>query len=388
LPTSSLAFPRIVRIGGGASDEVPEVLKQLGFSRPALLTGKHVHGSGMVQPLLDRLATAGIAVRVCTETVPDPTVAAVEACAAFLRQGDHDCLIAFGGGSVLDTAKIAALVFRQGGATRDYKAPRLVDEPGLPVIAIPTTAGTGSEVSRFATAADQLTDEKMLFMGLGFLPVAALVDHELTVSKPPRLTADTGLDALTHAIESYVSARATPFTRGQALMALRAIGPNLRAAYREPGNAAAREAMMLGATYAGLAFSNSSVALVHALSRQLSALFHMSHGLSNAMLLPTVTEYSAPAAPALYAQCARAMALAAEADDDGVAVVRLLAELRSLNADLDVPSPKAFGVPEARFEEALVPMAERALASGTPGVNPRVPNVEEIVAIYRRAWNA
>lgn len=145
---------------------------------------------------------------------------------------------------------------------------------------------------------------------------------------------------------------------------------------------------MLGATYAGLAFSNSSVALVHALSRQLSALFHMSHGLSNAMLLPTVTEFSAPAAPALYAQCARAMGLAAEADDDEVAVARLLAELRALNADLEVPSPKAFGVPEARFEEALVPMAERALASGTPGVNPRVPNVEEIVAIYRRAWNA
>jgi alcohol dehydrogenase class IV len=171
-------------------------------------------------------------------------------------------------------------------------------------------------------------------------------------------------------------------------MALRAIGPNLRAAYHEPGNTAAREAMMVGATYAGLAFSNSSVALVHALSRQLSALFHMSHGLSNAMLLPTVTEYSAPAAPALYADCARAMGLAAEAEDDEVAVTRLLTELRALNVDLEVPNPKAFGVPETRFEEALVPMAERALASGTPGVNPRVPDVEEIVGIYRRAWNA
>jgi alcohol dehydrogenase class IV len=328
-----------------------------------------------------------VAVRVCTDTIPDPTITAVEACVDFLREGDHDCLIAFGGGSVLDTGKIAALVFRQGGATRDYKAPRVVDEPGLPVIAIPTTAGTGSEVSRFATAADQTTDEKMLFMGLGFLPVAALIDYRLTMSKPPRLTADTGLDALTHAIESFVSARANPFTRDQALMALRAIGPNLRAAYRDPDNAEAREAMMVGATHAGLAFSNSSVALVHALSRQLSALFHMSHGLSNAMLLPAVTEFSAPAAPALYAQCARAMGLAAEAEDDAVAVARLLSELRALNADLEVPSPKAFGVPQTPFEEALIPMAERALASGTPGVNPRVPNVEEIVAIYRQAWD-
>ncbi|MFC6047962.1 iron-containing alcohol dehydrogenase, partial [Methylobacterium hispanicum] len=223
-----------------------------------------------------------------------------------LRSGEHDCVVGFGGGSPMDTAKAVAVLARFGGAMQGYKAPHLQDAPGLPIIAIPTTAGTGSEATRFTIVTDSETDEKMLCIGLAYLPVAALVDYELTLSKPRRLTADTGIDALTHAIEAYVSKRANPFSDGMALSAMRAIAPNLRRVWTDPGDRAAREAMMVGATQAGIAFSNSSVALVHGMSRPIGAHFHVAHGLSNAMLLPAVTAFSAPAALARYAACARA----------------------------------------------------------------------------------
>jgi alcohol dehydrogenase class IV len=164
------------------------------------------------------------------------------------------------------------------------------------VICIPTTAGTGSEATRFTVITDTETDEKMLIAGLGALPLAAIVDYELTFSVPPRTTADTGIDSLTHALEALVSRRANPESDEYALRAMRLIGPNLRTVYQDPKNAAAREAMMKGATLAGLAFSNSSVALVHGMSRPIGAHFHVPHGLSNAMLLPAVTAYSLNAA--------------------------------------------------------------------------------------------
>ena len=185
---------------------------------------------------------------------------------------------------------------------------------GLPIIAIPTTAGTGSEVTRFTVITDTETDEKMLIAGLGCCPTAAIVDFELTLTMPLRLTADTGIDSLTHAIEAYVSKRANPYTDGMAKNAMGLIAKNIRAACAEPQNRAAREAMMLGATTAGMAFSNASVALVHGMSRPIGAFFHVPHGLSNAMLLPEITAFSAPAALDRYADCARAMGVAEEGE--------------------------------------------------------------------------
>ena len=169
---------------------------------------------------------------------------------------------------------------------RDYKVPMQADRGALPVIAVPTTAGTGSECTRFTVITDTGRGEKMLIAGLGALPLAAIVDYELTYSVPPRTTADTGIDSLTHALEAYVSRRANPFSDALAVSAMALIGRHLRTAYAEPRNAAAREGMMLGATQAGLAFSNASVALVHGMSRPIGAHFHVPHGLSNAMLLP------------------------------------------------------------------------------------------------------
>ena len=383
---SAIALPRLMRIGGGASALLPEVLGQLGLSRPFVVTDPFLAGSGRVETLVSGLGAAGVRAAVFSETVPDPTVASVEAALDALRRGDHDCVVGFGGGSPMDTAKAVAVLARFGGAMRAYKAPHLQDEAGLPIIAIPTTAGTGSEATRFTIVTDESTDEKMLCIGLAYLPVAALVDYELTLTKPRRLTADTGIDALTHAIEAYVSKRANPFSDGLALSAMRLIAPNLRRVWADPGDRPAREAMMIGATQAGIAFSNSSVALVHGMSRPIGAHFHVAHGLSNAMLLPAVTAFSAPAATGRYAACARAMGVAAEGEADGAAVERLIAALRATNAELEVPGPRAYGIDPARWSDLLPTMARQALASGSPANNPREPGAEEIEALYREVW--
>ncbi|RQW39826.1 iron-containing alcohol dehydrogenase [Novosphingobium sp. LASN5T] len=384
---ASIALPRILRIGGGASRQLPDVLATLGLSRPLIVTDAFLVGQGRVETLQGSLKAAGIASRVFDGTVPDPTVASIEAGLAFLREGDHDCVVGFGGGSPLDSAKAIAMLARHGGSMADYKAPHVQDEPGLPVIAIPTTAGTGSEATRVTVITDERTDEKMMCPGLAYLPVAALVDYELTFTKPRRLTADTGIDSLTHAIEAYVSKRASPFTDGMALLAMRAIAPNLRRACDDPDDREAREALMLGATQAGIAFTNASVALVHGMSRPIGAHFHVPHGLSNAMLLPTVTAWSAPAALARYAECARAMGVADAREGDQGAVARLLEQLGALNRDLGVPGPAAWGIDAARWQGLIPTMCEQAIASGSPANNPRVPDAAEMAELYARVWD-
>lgn len=386
MTVATIALPRILRVGGGASRQLPDVLGTLGLSRPLIVTDAFLRDSGRAAELTDGLAKAGIEARVFADTVPDPTAASIDAGVAFLHEGEHDCIVGFGGGSPLDSAKAIALLGKHGGAMRDYKAPHVQDTPGLPVIAIPTTAGTGSEATRFTIITDEATDEKMLCPGLAYLPVAALVDYELTFSKPRRLTADTGIDSLTHAIEAYVSKRANPFSDGMALLAMRAIAPNLRRVCADPGDAAAREAMMLGATQAGIAFSNSSVALVHGMSRPIGAHFHVPHGLSNAMLLPAVTAWSAPAALHRYADCARAMEVADAAESDQSAVARLLDELTALNHDLEVPGPAAWGIDAAHWDALVPTMCAQAAASGSPANNPRVPDTEEMAMLYARVW--
>ena len=270
---------------------------------------------------------------------------------------------------------------------RDYKAPFAADNGALPVIAIPTTAGTGSECTRFTVITDTERDEKMLIAGLGALPLAAIVDYELTFTVPPRTTADTGVDSLTHALEAYVSKRANPFSDALAVAAMALIGQHIRTAYAEPRNAAAREGMMLGATQAGLAFSNSSVALVHGMSRPIGAHFHVPHGLSNAMLLPAITRFSIGAAPKRATPRRRAASgFADERDGDAVAAAKLVTGLEALNKELSVPTPAEFGIDEGDWNGKMELMAEQALASGSPANNPRVPDKSEIVALYREVW--
>ncbi|MBX9699928.1 MAG: iron-containing alcohol dehydrogenase [Acetobacteraceae bacterium] len=385
---AQIVSPRLMRIGGGAVGQVAEVLRTFGLSRPLVVTDPWMASSGTVERCLGPLRGAGIAAQVFSDTVPDPTDTVIEAGVAILRAGDFDCLIGFGGGSPMDTAKAMAILAAapEGAKMRAFKVPAQADTATLPVICIPTTAGTGSEATRFTVITDTETDEKMLIAGLGALPLAALVDYELTFSVPPRTTADTGIDSLTHALEAYVSKRANPHADSLALAAMRLIGPNLRRVWKDPKDAAAREAMMLGATQAGLAFSNSSVALVHGMSRPIGAHFHVPHGLSNAMLLPAVTEFGLNDALPRYAEAARAIGCARAEDADQVAGAKLLEELRALNTELAVPTPKAHGIDAGQWDGLMPTMAKQALASGSPANNPRVPTEDEILALYRRVY--
>lgn len=383
---ATVTLPRIMAIGGGALKELPELLARVGVKRPLIVADPYMRSSGLLARVTALLDAAGIASETFTDTVPDPTTDVVEAGTAILTGGGFDGLVALGGGSPIDTAKAMAILAANGGRMRDYKVPNPIPKPGVPLIAIPTTAGTGSEATRFTVITDTETDEKMLIAGLAVTPIAAIVDYELTLTAPLRLTADTGIDALTHAIEAYVSKKANPFSDGMAISAMRLISRNIRIVAAEPGNRPAREAMMLGATQAGIAFSNASVALVHGMSRPIGAFFHVPHGLSNAMLLPEITAFSAPAAVHRYAECAHAMGLADPAEGDQSSVARLIDGLRGLNRELDVPTPERYGIDRARYAELMPTMAQQALASGSPGNNPRVPSVDEIVELYARCY--
>ena len=382
-----IVLPRLMEVGAGASQQIASVLHNLGCKRPLIVTDRMMVELGYVARISETLTRADIPSDCFAETLPEPTAASIRAGVEMVRAGSYDSIIALGGGSPIDSAKAIGILGKFGGEMRDYRFPRDVSEAGLPLIAIPTTAGTGSEATRFTIITDETSDEKMLCAGLGFMPVAALIDYELTLSLPPRVTADTGIDALTHAIEAYVSRKASLYSDAQALQAMRLLAPNLRAAYHEPGNRQAREAMMLGATLAGIAFSNASVALVHGMSRPIGAFFHVPHGLSNAMLLPAVTAFSIPAAPERYADCARAMGVAGEGDSVEVANDKLLTELRAINRELQVPSPEQFGITRERFFSLRETMARQALASGSPGNNPRVPTEAEIIDLYETVWN-
>ena len=381
-----ITTPRLMAVGGGALAELPALLGRLGLGRPLIVTDPFLARSGPLARLTGLLDGAGIAWSVFADTVSDPTTEVIAEGARRLAAGDFDSLVAIGGGSPIDTAKGMSVLYANGGRMRDWKVPNEIPKAGPPVVAIPTTAGTGSEVTRFTVITDTETDEKMLIAGLACCPLAAIVDYELTLTMPLRLTADTGIDSLTHAIEAYVSRRANPFTDGIAKSAMGLIARHIRTACAEPQNHAARAAMSLGATTAGMAFSNSSVCLVHGMSRPIGAFFHVPHGLSNAMLLPEVTAFSAPFALDRYADCARAIGIADEGEGSQSAVARLIDELHALNRDLAVPSPKAYGIDPARYEELLPVMAAQALASGSPANNPRVPTTDEIIELYRLVY--
>lgn len=381
-----ITLPKLMMVGEGASALVADAMTKLGVSRPLIVTDAFMRDSGVVDRITGPLDEAGITYEVFADTVPDPTTEAIERGVARLAEGDFDSLIALGGGSPMDTAKAMAVLASHGGAMRDYKVPAQVDRADYPIVAIPTTAGTGSEVTRFTVITDTETDEKMLCMGMAYVPACALVDYTLTLTMPWRLTADTGIDTLTHAIEGYVSKKHNPFADSMAISCMGLVARNIRTACNEPDNRAAREAMMLAATQGGMAFSNSSVCLVHGMSRPIGAHFHVPHGLSNAMLLPAVTAFSARDATPRYADCARAMGVATSDIGDQAAVAMLLDELRQLNSDLKVPSPKAYGIDEKCYFELSATMAEQALASGSPGNNPRVPSAAEITTLYEEVW--
>jgi alcohol dehydrogenase class IV len=382
-----LHLPPDIQVGGGVSERAGELAKGIGLSRVLVVTDPVMVDSGVAGGVTERLEAAGIPTATFSDIRGEPTTDYVDAGVAALRAHEADGVLAVGGGSPLDTAKAISVMATNGGPLPEYLGYHKIPEPGLPLIAVPTTAGTGSEVTRVTVITDTSRDVKMMILSNHLMPRVALADYKLTLTCPPGLTANVGVDSLTHAIESYVSAKANPVTDLLALRAAALIGQNLRRAQRDGGDEEAREALMLGAMLAGAAFSNASVALVHGMSRPIGAHFHVPHGLSNAVLLPTITRWSVGGARARYATIARHMGLADAGSSDEDATARLVDELDALNADLGVPRlGELDGVDREHFDRVKAEMAEAALASGSPGFNPRVPTAEEIVALYDAAW--
>jgi alcohol dehydrogenase class IV len=384
--TIELHLPQDLLIGGGTSDDLPEHVARIAIARPLVVSDRFLLEEGPAGPLVEHLRSSGAAVATFGDVQPDPTLANVEGALRALRDHEADGVVAIGGGSPIDTAKAAAVAFANEGDVRDYAGYHQVPGPGLPLVAVPTTAGTGSEVTRVAVITDTDRDVKMMMLDGHLMARVAISDYKLTISTPAALTSWVGVDSLTHAIEAFVSNRATLLTDMLALKAARLIGANLRRAVSTPEDEQAREAMMLGATLAGAAFSNASVALVHGMSRPIGAHFHLAHGLSNALLLPAVTRFSVSGAPARYATIAREMGLATDDHADEAACVRLVDELEALNSDLEIPSLSGAGVERDHFDRVVGDMAQAALDSGSPGFNPRPSTMEEIVALYHEAY--
>ena len=376
--------PKIIRIGGGAAKEIADVLKQLSLSKPLIVTDKNLVELGHVDLVLEILEQHNIAWSIFDGVIEDPTDQCVNTGLEKFKIGAFDCIIGLGGGSPMDTAKAISFMSVNNGHVRDYKAPKQIDLCGPPVILIPTTGGTGSELTRWCVITDTTNTEKYNLSGLACVATAALIDWTFTTTKPWRITADTAVDSLTHAIEAYVSKKAFEYTDAFALAAMPAIVENVRLACAEPENTIARKNLMLAASQAGMAFSNSSVALVHGMSRPIGAHFHVAHGLSNAMLLPKITEFSIKGNEERYATCARVMKWAVENDNDVIACSKLIENLFILNEDLKVPSPKNLG--HSADHNLLKLMASQALASGSPQNNPRVPTEKQIIQLYQEVW--
>ena len=384
---SSFNIPSSVIIGGGASAELLPQLRRLGAKRVLVVTDAFMVKSGVVARLIAPLQEGGIETAVFDGVQPDPTVQNVRDGLALYRSSGAEAVVAIGGGSPLDAGKAISILTTNPEPLADYMGYHKIPKAGAPLLAIPTTAGTGSEVTKVAVITDTERDVKMMILDQHLLPVVALVDYELTLSMPAPLTAHVGVDTLTHGIEAYVSRKASEMTDPIALSCIRLAATHLVKAWEEPGNLAAREGMMLSATQGGMAFANSSVCLVHGMSRPLGLLFHIPHGLSNAMLLPAVTRFSLAGAEARYATVARTMGLCAADASDASAAASLVEGLEKLNARLEVPRIRDFkGATLEVFEAALEKMASDALASGSPANNPVVPTASEIVQLYRQAW--
>jgi alcohol dehydrogenase len=384
---SSFNIPSSVIIGGGASAELLPQLRRFGAKRVLVVTDAFMVKSGVVARLLAPLQEGGIETAVFDGVQPDPTVQNVRDGLALYRRSGAEAVVAIGGGSPLDAGKAISILTTNPEPLADYMGYHKIPKAGAPLLAIPTTAGTGSEVTKVAVITDTERDVKMMILDQHLLPVVALVDYELTLSMPAPLTAHVGVDTLTHGIEAYVSRKASEMTDPIALSCIRLAATHLVKAWEEPGNLAAREGMMLSATQGGMAFANSSVCLVHGMSRPLGLLFHIPHGLSNAMLLPAVTRFSLAGAEARYATVARTMGLCAANASDASAAASLVDGLEKLNARLEVPRIRDFkGATLEVFEAALEKMASDALASGSPANNPVVPTASEIVQLYREAW--
>lgn len=382
--SSEMLLPQYIYTGENALEGASAVIEKMGnkillVADPAITK---LDCFEKVKALLEKLGKEYV---IFSDINSEPTDLIVDMAHARYKNNACDCLIAVGGGSAIDTMKAAAVRAATGKKISDFMGKKITAE--LPFMAaIPTTAGTGSEATRFTVISDTKTDIKMLLGGAPLIPKLAIVDPAFSASSPKGITAASGLDALTHAIESYTSRKAQPMTDTFALSAVKRIFRNLPTAYKDGSDIRARTEMSLAALEAGIAINNASVTIVHGMSRPIGALFHVPHGISNAMLLEKCLGFALDGAYERFAELAKAIGAAAEKDSDKAAAEKLIAAIHELCAVCEVPTLEEYGINKSKFFASMDKMASDALDSGSPANTIKPVSKADILEIYRSLW--
>ncbi len=374
--------PTTIVYGKNSLPSSGDKLKSFG-GKALLVTDQVMTSLGYTREVTDILDKEKIEYCIYDEVDEEPVDSMVEEGTRLFQENECQFLIALGGGSPIDAAKAIGVMTTNPGGIADYMGYNKVKNTTPPLVAIPTTAGTGSEATKVTIITDTQNDVKMLIVSPFVLPDMAVVDPDLTLSVPPDLTAATGIDALTHAIEAYTSVKNQPLSDQFALSAISRISQNLKRAFDNGKDEDARSEMMLAALEAGIAFSNSSVTIVHGMSRPIGAVFHVPHGLSNAVLLPSCMEYAVEGHPERFARVAEAMGVNGSGGELELAI-KGVEKVKQLCEDVKVPTITELGIDREEFLKYTDKMAEDALNSGSPGNTFKTPSKEEIMEIYKK----
>ena len=377
----SFKIPQNIEFGMGSLKKLPDILDKSGSDNVLLVSDRGLEKLGVVKKVKDIIEGGGIKCTAYLDVIPNPTVDVVDAAAALYKECKATSIVALGGGSSMDVAKAVGVLVNYGGNITEYEGFDTVPGPIVPIIAIPTTAGTGSEVTASSVITDESRNYKLSVISYELLPKYAVLDPALIMTAPASIAASCGVDALIHAMEAYISTKASPFSDAMAEKAMELIGRNIRkfVANRQDEDAAC--AMMAGCNFAGIAFAWAKLGNVHAMSHPVSAYFHVAHGVANSILLPTVLEYNALADDGRYEVMYNYISEGGVAAD-GFRPQMLVEEIRKLNADLGIPKTLS----EVGVKEELIPaMAEDAMKSGNILANPRQSNVKDIIELYKKA---
>ena len=387
MSVSKFEMPNHVLYGADSLNQLGEITAKQG-KKALIVSDRMMEKFGYVERCVNLLQESGVESALYLDANTEPTDIFVDDALKVCKDFDADVIVTIGGGSCIDTAKAVSVVATNGGYIGDYMGGKTVASvPPIPLIAVPTTAGTGSEATDVTVITNTKEDIKMMIKQHAFLPKVAIVDPMLTMSAPNHVTAATGIDALCHAMESYISKKAQPMTRIFSKSAIQSIVQNIKHVYNHGDDVVAREKLSLAALEAGVAFSNASVTLVHGMSRPVGAMFHVPHGVSNAMLLPAVLEFTREAAMDDLADLSQLILPNTVGKTKEELTDELIKTVKELCSDLEIPNMQGWGIDPEEFLAAIDKMATDALASGSPGNNPRVPTHEEIMDLYKICYD-
>ena len=370
--------------GSGALDMAQETLGTLG-KKAMIVTDKVMIDLGNCAKVENALKSQGVEYTIYSDIAGEPTDLMIEKGLTQYKEENCDFLVALGGGSPIDSMKAIGSLVKNGGNISDYMG-KVIDVEMPPMVAIPTTAGTGSEATQFTIITDTKKDIKMLLKGKVLIPSLAVIDPQFTMTAPPKITAATGLDALCHAVEAYTSRKAQTLSDTFAMSAVKRIFKYLPVAFHDGKNEEARVQMSVAALEAGIAFNNASVTLIHGMSRPIGALFHVAHGLSNAMLMKECLGFALEGAYDRFADLGRAIGAAAQEDSDQTASEKFLDAVVALTEELETPTLAEFGIDKERFFEVIEKMAYDAMDSGSPQNTQREITQADVEAMYRNLW--